>query len=126
MKIVLFADDSPVVRKVGGRLLEDMGFVVVDASNASDAIQMCRDNMPDVVIFDRGMPGPNAVDAIAEIRRMDGGSDPRIIYSLSEVIVSEMAKAKRAGADGFLIKPFDKSILERRLAEARVALPQAA
>jgi two-component system, chemotaxis family, chemotaxis protein CheY len=121
MKIVLIADDSPVVRKVGKRLLEDMGFVVADASNASDAIQICKDSMPDVVIIDRGMPGPNAIDAIAEIRRM--GNDTRILYSLSEVIVPEMTRAKRAGADGFLVKPFDRSILERRLEEAKVALP---
>jgi two-component system, chemotaxis family, chemotaxis protein CheY len=123
MKIVLIADDSPVVRKVGRRLLEDLGFVVVDASNTSDAVQICKDNMPDIVIIDRGMPGPDAIDAIADIKRMPGGMDIRILYALSEVIVSEMTKAKRAGADGFLIKPFDKSILERRLAEARVTLP---
>lgn len=120
MKIVMIADDSPVIRKVGRRLLEDMGFVVVDAGDANQLIESCRDNMPDVVIVDRDMPGPDSIEVIREISRMPGNQNTKILYCLSEIIVSEMAKAKRAGASGFLMKPFDRSVLEAKFEEAGI------
>lgn len=123
MKIVMIADDSPVIRKVGRRLLEDMGFVVVDAHDASQAVEMCRENMPDVVILDRDMPGPDTLDVIGEISLMPGGRNAKILYCLSEMMIPEMTKAKRAGARGFLMKPFDKAVLEAKFAEAGIPNP---
>lgn len=123
MKIVMIADDSPVIRKVGRRLLEDMGFVVVDAQDANQAVEMCRDNMPDVVILDHDMPGPDTLEVISEILLLPDGRKAKILYCLSEVKVPEMTKAKRAGACGFLMKPFDKAVLEAKFAEAGIADP---
>ena len=120
MRIVMIADDSPVIRKVGRRLLEDMGFVVVDAVDGNQAIEVCRDNMPDIIVMDRSMPGPDSVDLIREITMLPGGDDTKILYCLSEVMVAEMTKAKRAGAAGFLMKPFDRAVLEEKLAEAGI------
>lgn len=123
MKIVMIADDSPVIRKVGRRLLEELGFVVVEAHDGFDAMEMCRNNMPDAVIVDRDMPGPNALEVVREIRRMPDAEDVKILYCLSEILVSEMAKAKRAGANSFLLKPFTRDVLGGKLAEAGIEIP---
>ena len=123
MKIVLIADDSPVIRKVGRRLLEDIGYVVMEASSGTDAIEQCRLNMPDVVIIDRDMPGPSAVDTIAQIARMPVNKPATILFCLSEVKIPEVMKAKRAGAAGFLLKPFDSDVLKEKFAEYGIDVP---
>jgi two-component system chemotaxis response regulator CheY len=118
MKIILVADDAPVIRKVARRLLQDMGFVVVEAETGDQVVTICRENMPDAVILDYDMPGMKSIDVIAEIVRMPGGRDCRIIYSTSELLIPEMTRAKRAGASGFLLKPFNRKILGHKLSEA--------
>ena len=120
MKIVMIADDSPVIRKVARRLLEDMELVVVEAGDGAQAISMCRDNMPDIMIIDWDMPGRSGVDVVAEITRMPASENSVIFYCTSELNISEMTKAKRAGARGFLMKPFNRKILLRKFMEVGV------
>lgn len=117
MKIVMIADDSPVIRKVARRLLEDMELVVVEAGDGAQAISMCRDNMPDILIVDWDMPGRPGVDVVAEIARMPAAENTAIFYCTSELVIPEMTKAKRAGAKGFLMKPFNRQILLKKFME---------
>ncbi len=70
MKIILVADDAPVIRKVARRLLQDMGYVVVEAETADQVLSICRENMPDAVLLDYDMPGMKSIDIIPEIVRM--------------------------------------------------------
>ncbi len=118
MKIILVADDAPVIRKVARRLLQDMGYVVVEAETTDQVLSICRDNMPDAVLLDYDMPGMKSIDIIPEIVRMQAGHDCKVIYCTSEMLVPEMTRAKRAGANGFLMKPFNRKILTYKLAEA--------
>jgi two-component system, chemotaxis family, chemotaxis protein CheY len=117
MKIILIADDSPVIRKVGRRLLEDMGFVVAEAVNGAEAIVFCRENMPDAAIIDWDMPGQSGIDVINEITSLPSGDVVKILFCTSALLVPEMTRAKRAGAKGFLMKPFSRRLLEQKLAE---------
>ncbi|HSO46991.1 MAG TPA: response regulator [Rhizobiaceae bacterium] len=118
MKIILVADDAPVIRKVARRLLQDMGFVVVEAETADQVLSICRDNMPDAVLLDYDMPGMKSIEIIPEIVRMQSGHECKVIYCTSEMLVPEMTRAKRAGAKAFLMKPFNRKILSYKLAEA--------
>ncbi len=120
MKIVMIADDSPVIRKVARRLLEDMELVVVEAGDGAQAISMCRDNMPDILIIDWDMPGRSGVDVVSEISRMPAAENSVIFYCTSELNISEMTKAKRAGAKGFLMKPFNRKILLKKFMETGI------
>ena len=117
MKIVLLADDTPVIRKVGTRLLEDLGFVVMQASDGREALALCRDNMPDAAIIDWDMPDMAGIDVIGEIARLPEAIDTKLIYCTSETLVSEMMRAKRAGASAFLLKPFNRALLAQKLEE---------
>ena len=117
MKIILIADDSPVIRKIARRIMEDMGFVVAEARDGSEAISICQDNMPDAVIIDWDMPGISGTEVIAQISRMDNSGTSKLIYCTSELLVPEMMKAKRAGASAFLMKPFNRQLLAQKFAE---------
>ncbi|MGI9402306.1 MAG: response regulator [Rhizobiaceae bacterium] len=120
MKIVMIADDSPVIRKVARRLFEDMDLVVMEAGDGAQAISMCRDNMPDIVIVDWDMPGRSGVDVVAEIANIPAAEKTVIFYCISELNIPEMTKAKRAGAKGFLMKPFNRKILVQKFIEAGI------
>jgi two-component system, chemotaxis family, chemotaxis protein CheY len=122
MKIILVADDAPVIRKVARRLLQDMGFVVVEAETGDEVVAVCRENMPDAVLLDYDMPGMKSIDVISEIAHMPDADLCKILYCTSELLIPEMTKAKRAGARGFMLKPFNRKILSQKLAETGIEI----
>lgn len=120
MKIFLIVDDSPVIRKVANRILSDMGFVVVEASDGSEALEKARYNMPDVILVDWDTPGMTGLEFLNAFKMIEDSQDTKILYCTSEIMVSEMTKAKRAGANAFMMKPFNRSILQTKLKEANI------
>lgn len=122
MKIFLLIDDSPVIRKVANRILTDMGFVVVEAADGFEALEKCRYNMPDAIMVDWDMPNVSGLEFLEQFATIDGSQDTRIIYCTSEIIVSDMTKAKRAGANAFMMKPFNRKILQTKLKEASIEI----
>lgn len=120
MKIFLIVDDSPVIRKVANRILTDMGFVVVEAADGFEALEKCRYNMPDAVLIDWDTPGMSGIEFLEQFGLIEGAKAARIIYCTSEIMVSDMTKAKRAGANAFMMKPFNRKILSTKLEEAEI------
>lgn len=114
MKIFMIVDDSPVIRKVGRRIIEDMGFVVVEAGDGDEALRLVRDSMPDAILVDWDMPGLTGLELIREIVLMPGAENTKILYCTSELMVPEMTKAKRSGASGFIMKPFNRRVLKEK------------
>lgn len=117
MKIIMIADDSPVIRKVARRLLEDMKFVVVEASDGEEALMLARDNMPDAVLIDWEMPGLSGLELVAQLSALPEAAETKLIYCTSEMLLAEMTRAKRAGAHGFLMKPFNRQVLIAKFGE---------
>ncbi len=117
MKIFMIADDSPVIRKVARRLIEDLGFVVVEAENATQAQALCSENMPDGILIDWDMPGMPSLELVEWLKFFPEAEQIKILYCTSEVLVSEMTKAKRLGAHGFLLKPFNRQMILNKFTE---------
>ena len=113
----MIVDDSPVIRKVARRILESMGYVVAEAVDGIDALEKCSQNMPDAVIVDWDMPRMDGVEFISELHARADSERVKILFCTSEVIVTEMMKAKRAGCHGYILKPFTKEVLQNGLAE---------
>jgi len=120
MKIFLIVDDSPVIRKVANRILTDMGFVVVEAADGFEALEKCRYNMPDAILIDWDTPNMSGIEFLEQFSLVEGSKAARIIYCTSEIMVSDMTKAKRAGANAFMMKPFNRKILQTKLKEAGI------
>ncbi len=115
MKIFMIIDDSPVIRKVARRILEGMGHVVVEAVDGLDALEKCQANMPDAVIVDWEMPRMNGVEFITQFKFLKDSENTKLVFCTSEVNISEMTKAKRAGCHGYIVKPFTRDILDTGL-----------
>ena len=119
MQRMMIADSSDIVRTVGKRILTELSFLVVEASNSLEAVTRCRTDLPALLIVDAAMDG--ALDLITSVRAMPNGKSVRIFYCVIEADLKKMMVGKRAGADDFLLKPFDRKILTSvfaRLAQA--------
>ena len=121
MKICLVVDDSDVVRKVARQILEQQNFIVVEAANGEEAMQHCRNDIPDAILVDWHMPVKSGQEFIEELRREEEGDRPFIIYCTTEADIDDISRAFDAGADEFLLKPFERRDLEAKLASARLA-----
>ncbi|KAG0926847.1 hypothetical protein G6F31_018245 [Rhizopus arrhizus] len=102
MNTVLIVDDHPVLRLAVRMLLETNGFRVVgEVGNGIDAVQMFRDQSPDVVILDIGIPKLDGLSVIARMRGIDPRSHILVLTSLSsEARRSEQTGQRDQGRDG--------------------------
>jgi len=115
MRHCLVVDDSSVIRKVARRILEGFDFEVTEAEDGVEALNACRRHMPDVIILDWHLPAKDGLDVLVSLRQMENGSIPKVVFCVSEADVAHIARALRAGADEYILKPFDRALVETKL-----------
>ncbi len=118
MKSCLVVDDSRVIRKVARRILEDMRFDIEEAGDGLEALQACRRAMPDAILLDWTMPVMTGIDFLKQLRNEPGGDKPVVVFCTTENDVDKISEAIKAGADEYLMKPFDSDILHSKFQEA--------
>jgi two-component system chemotaxis response regulator CheY len=118
VKTCLVVDDSRVIRKVARRVLEDIGFEIAEAADGIEALAWCRAAMPDAVLLDWNMPVMNGIEFLRQLRSEPGGDAPKVIFCTVENGVDQIRTALEAGADEYIMKPFDGDIIEAKFAEA--------
>ena len=116
-KSCLIVDDSKVIRMVARKILEGLNFTISEAENGQLALEACHRQMPDVVLLDWNMPVMDGLEFLAHLRREPGGEKPKVVFCTTENDVAHIAKAMRAGADEYIMKPFDREIVEAKFAE---------
>ncbi|MDB5613294.1 MAG: response regulator [Devosia sp.] len=114
MKSCLIVDDSSVVRKVARRILEDMDYIVDEAEDGQDAFDKCREEMPDAILLDWNMPIMSGLEFLKLLRAYVGGDKPHIVFCTVENDIGAIAMALKAGASDYMMKPFDRTILENK------------
>jgi two-component system, chemotaxis family, chemotaxis protein CheY len=117
MKQILVVDDSPVIRKVARRILDSMRFRTSEAAHGKEALELCSSTMPDGILLDWNMPVMDGFDFLKALRKMPGGSKPKVVFCTTENDVSQIARAMHAGADEYIMKPFDRKIVESKFEE---------
>jgi two-component system chemotaxis response regulator CheY len=117
MKHCLVADDSEVVRKVARRVLESMSFEVSEAQNGQEALATCQERAPDAIFLDWSMPDMTGLQVLSALR-LSSDRKPYILYCTTENDADDIARARAAGADDVLLKPFHGHELEARLVAA--------
>jgi two-component system chemotaxis response regulator CheY len=118
MKHCLIVDDSSSIRKVARKILEEANVRASDVDNRADAIEMCRNDMPDCVVLDWLMPDGDGMKFLTKLRALPGGATPTVFYMTSENDEACIARAMRSGADAHMMKPFDRESFLKPLAEA--------
>jgi two-component system chemotaxis response regulator CheY len=116
-RICLVVDDSRVVRKVARRILEAHGYGVTEAEDGQKALDACRTEMPDCVLLDWNMPVMDGITFLRELRQEFGPDDPPVVFCTTENDMSHIEMAIEAGAQEYIMKPFDDEILVGKLAQ---------
>jgi two-component system, chemotaxis family, chemotaxis protein CheY len=115
LKTCLVVDDSPVIRKVSRRILEDLGFEVAEAANGVAAMAWCDAMMPDAILLDWRMPEMDGMAFLRRLRAARDGDRPRVIFCSGETEIERIREALDAGADEYIMKPFDGAIVAGKL-----------
>lgn len=116
MKTCLVVDDSKVIRKVARHILETLNFAVEEAEDGRAALDRCTGSaMPDVVLLDWNMPVMSGMEFLRALRRVDGGDAPKVVFCTTENDIAHIRAAIEAGADEYVMKPFDRETLHAKL-----------
>ena len=116
-KSCLVVDDSKVIRKVARHILESMAFAVDEAADGQEALTFCRANRPDVILLDWNMPVMSGMEFLGAFNDLDYGHQerPRVVFCTTENSIDHIRAAIEAGADEYVMKPFDRETLESKL-----------
>ncbi len=121
----LVVDDSRVVRKAARRILEGFGFAVREAEDGAQALLRVREAMPDLVLLDWNMPVLDGLGFLQAARAEHGPEHPLVMLCTTENSAERILQALEAGAQEYVMKPFDAEILGGKLAQLGL-LPEAA
>jgi two-component system chemotaxis response regulator CheY len=113
----LVVDDSRVVRKVARRILESNGFVVIEAGDGQKALEACREALPDCVLLDWNMPVMDGLAFLRALREEFGPDNPPVLFCTTENDMGHIEAAISAGAQEYIMKPFDEDILTGKFAQ---------
>jgi two-component system chemotaxis response regulator CheY len=112
----MVVDDSRAMRKILGRILNEIGFDVVEAGDGMEGLQMLRDDSEIcVALVDINMPNMNGIDMVREVRSNMIWDDLRLLMVTSETEMSAMVDALEAGANEYATKPFDSMVILEKL-----------
>ena len=114
MKTCLIVDDSCIIRKVARRILESLGFQILEAENGEQAFAACQRELPDAILLDWNMPKMDGYDFLRMLRTLPGGGQPKVVFCTTENDVAHIAWALQAGANEYIMKSFDEDIVEEK------------
>ena len=104
-----------MIRKISRNIVEQLGFEVSEAENGKEALARCQSSMPQLVLLDWNMPVMTGIEFVAELRRSGGLPQPKVVFCTTKSAELDLRAAIAAGADEYVIKPFDEVALRSKL-----------
>ena len=121
MKTCLVVDDSKVIRKVARHILETLDFAVDEAADGREALNQCALSLPDVILLDWNMPVMSGIEFLHALGETKFIRRPKVVFCTTENGSGHIRAAIDAGADEYVMKPFDRDTLESKLQIVGVA-----
>ena len=117
MTTVLVAeDDEDILLLVATRLQRD-GFDVITARSGVEALDLVRERRPEIAVLDIGMPPPDGLEVVRQIRNDADLSSTRLLLLTAKAQESDVRRGLEAGADAYVSKPFSPADLAARVHE---------
>lgn len=117
MKTILIVDDHERTRELVAVTLADIGdYQIIEAKNGEEGVAMARESNPDLILMDVSMPGE--YDGFEAARLIKAGADTSKIHVIMLTAKGQLAdkeEGKRAGVDGYFVKPFSPVELIRKV-----------
>jgi DNA-binding response OmpR family regulator len=115
---VVIAEDDRDIRELVELILEEDGYTTVPVSDGLGALDACRAKSPDVVLLDVSMPGElTGLEVCRRIRADENLGGVRVMLLTARAREQDLNAGYAAGADDYLVKPFNPSELTRRIEE---------
>lgn len=112
----LIVDDSRPIRRIEAEILQELGFETSDARHGKEALERLQDAaLPDVALVDWNMPEMDGLEFIKAVRGDARFEGLVMLMVTTETEPEQMLRALTAGADEYLMKPFDKAALVDKL-----------
>ena len=115
MACCIVADDSKIMRMLLSKIMENFGYEVVEAEDGESLITQCAKNTPDLIICDWQLPLIDGIDVLLKIRSDRKIKQPVFIFCSYIKDVEIISQALKAGADDFIMRPFDEDIIASKL-----------
>ncbi len=114
-KICLIVDDSRVIRKVSSKIARSLGYVPLEAQDGEEALARCKRAMPTLVLTDWNMPEMDGLEFVEKLRAIPTPKAPVVVFCTSKGNATDIHKGIQAGADDYIVKPFDEAALLAKL-----------
>lgn len=111
----LIVDDSRVIRKVSSKIAISLGYVPIEAENGEEALARCKKSMPDLVLTDWNMPEMDGIEFVTKLRAIPTPREPTVVFCTSNGEARDIHDGIAAGADDYIVKPFDEAALKAKL-----------
>jgi two-component system chemotaxis response regulator CheY len=113
----LVVDDSKTTRMIIGRILREIGFDVVEASNGQEALTKLEEGgSADLALVDWNMPEMSGIEFVRAVRADPTHVEMKLMMVTTESEAEQVSEALEAGADEYAMKPFTKEVIQEKLA----------
>jgi two-component system cell cycle response regulator DivK len=112
---ILYIEDNPDNRLLVKRILLADDYALLEAKDAVEALNILKDNHPDLILMDINMPDMDGYTLTAKIKSMPGFEHTPILALTANVMRGDKEKTLEAGCDGYIQKPFDIDQLTREI-----------
>lgn len=118
-KKILFADDSPVIKKMVKRALQPLGYDMLEANDGKEALQVLSESYTEVILIitDWNMPNMSGFELLKEIKANDQFKHIPVIMLTTEGEKANINKAIQAGAANYVLKPFNAPDLVKKVTQ---------
>jgi two-component system chemotaxis response regulator CheY len=111
----LIVEDSRVIRKVSRHIVESLGMAALEAEDGQKALEVCDAGMPELILLDWNMPVMDGIQFLRALRARPDGAQPKVVFCTTEYDAGHIREAIAAGADEYVMKPFDHETLHMKL-----------
>lgn len=119
--LCLIVDDSRTIRRIATDILKTLRFAVAEAEDGRAAVAFCRTTVPDFILLDWNMPEMDGLSCLKALRAMPLQPRPAIVMCTTENTIAKIREALDAGADEYIMKPYDYDILLDKLEQFGLA-----
>ncbi len=106
---ILIVDDEPLMREVLTRVLARQEHLVITASSGEEALALCIENQPDLVLMDITLPGMDGYEATARLKRLPGMLGVPVVFLSGRAPAEDGGRSSAVGGSVYLSKPFKEN-----------------
>lgn len=111
MSRILLADHSPHAQRMGERILRDEGYEVATVTDGETVLLRLKDLAPDLILADISLPSRTGYEVCEYVKTSGKYPQTRVVLTAGPVAAYDETRAQATGADGFVRKPFEASVL---------------